>query len=225
MTAEALDKLEPVIFLDGFDEIAHKTHRQVVLQEIQELGGSLKSACVILTSRTGDFNYAIEGFAPLEIKALNDSQIRDFAQKWLSNGRDYDNFLNQLRKSPYLDTAIRPLTLAHLCAIYERIGRIPEKPKTIYRKIVSLLIEEWDEQRSVMRGSKYAAFESDRKFEFLANLAYILTVTIRRTVFDEQHLVSSYKRINENFSLPSNEARKVINEIESHTGLFIEQGY
>ena len=225
MTAEVLDKLEPVIFLDGFDEIAHKTHRQVVLQEIRELGSSLNAACIILTSRTGDFNYALEGFVPLEIKSLNDSQVKDFAQKWLSTRRDYDQFLNQLYKSPYLDTAIRPLTLAHLCAIYERIGRIPEKPKTIYRKIVNLLIDEWDEQRSVMRGSRYAAFESDRKFEFLANLAYILTVTIRRTVFDEQHLVSSYRRINENFSLPSNEARKVVNEIESHTGLFVEQGY
>ncbi len=45
-------------------------------------------------------------------------------------------FTEQIKKSPFADTAIRPLTIAHLCAIFERAGRIPDKPKTFYRKIV-----------------------------------------------------------------------------------------
>jgi hypothetical protein len=127
--------------------------------------------------------------------------------------------------SPFADAAIRPLTIAHLCAIYERAGRIPDKPKTVYRKIVNLLLEEWDEQRSVKRQSSYANFEVDRKFEFLTNLAYVLTTSARGAVFRKKDLINAYEKIHENFGLPLGEAAKVANELESHTGLFIQAGY
>lgn len=112
-----------------------------------------------------------------------------------------------------------------LCAIYERAGRIPKKPKTVYRKIVNLLLEEWDEQRSVVRNSKYSSFEVDRKMEFLANLAFHLTTKQRSTEFTRNDLLSAYKQIYQNFNLPKNEAVKVVEELESHTGLFVQAGH
>jgi predicted NACHT family NTPase len=67
--------------------------------------------------------------------------------KWIRDQSAAERFLVELSKSPYADTAMKPLLLAHLCAIYERIGAIPEQPKVVYRKIVALLLEEWDQER------------------------------------------------------------------------------
>ena len=222
---ELLEKLTPVIILDGFDEITHKKHRETVLSELREIGTTVEKACVILTSRTGDFKYSVEGFNHLEIKPLDDDQIETFALGWLGSKENGNLFLTQLNGSPFKDTAIRPLTISHLCAIFERIGRIPEKPKTVYRKVVNLLLEEWDEQRSVKRGSEYAAFESDRKFEFLSNLSYVLTASVRKTIFESNDLKNCYESIYQNYGLPKGESKKVANELESHTGLFIEAGF
>src|SRR5690606_8701661 len=100
-----------------------------------------------------------------------DAQIKVFIEKWLINKESVDKVYNEILLSPFKDTLSKPLTLAHLCAIYERYGRIPEKPKTLYKKIVTLLIEDWDNQRSIQRKSKYSNFDTDRKFDFLCNLS------------------------------------------------------
>lgn len=225
LLVEALEALAPLIILDGFDEISFASSKKSVLNELKELGTLLEKSCIILTSRSSDFKYNLDKFHNFELKPLDDQQIRTFAKNWLVSEVKADDFLKQLYDSPFKDTSIRPLTIAHLCAIYERNEKIPDKPKTVYRKVVTLLINEWDEQRSINRDSSYSKFEADRKFEFLSNLAYDMTIHVKKTIFDTNDLKNSYERFFENFGLPKGEAQKVANEIESHTGLFIEAGY
>lgn len=220
-----LEKLAPLIILDGFDEIVYKTYKEKILKEIKEIGLMLEKSCIIITSRSADFNYNLDKFDTFEISPLDENQISKFAYNWLEDEKKSKLFLTQLSNTPFKDTAIRPLTLAHLCAIFERIGSIPEKPKTVYKKVVNLLIEEWDEQRLLKRGSEYSSFESDRKFEFLSNLSYVLTTEIRKSIFDVDTLGNCYNKIYENYGLPQKEMKQVVNELESHTGLFIESGY
>jgi hypothetical protein len=124
----------------------------------------------------------------------------------------------------FADTAIKPLTLAHLCAIFERVHKIPEKPKSVYKKIVSLLLEEWDQQRSVQRISAYSNFEVDRKFEFLSDLAHSLTTLSKTSTFTRDDLLTSYLEIANNYVLPDTEAQSVVNELETHTGLIVQSG-
>ncbi len=141
----------------------------------------------------------------------------NFALKWLGNKSKAENLIKEIQNSPFADTAIRPLNLAHLCAIYERIGKIPDKPKTVYKKIINLLLEEWDEQRSVKRNSSYANFETDRKFEFLSNLSFMLTTSLNRSVFSSADLIKVYKKIHKDFGLEADEMKQVVNELETHT--------
>ena len=114
--------------------------------------------------------------------------------------------------------------MAHLCAIYERIGSIPDKPRTIYRKMINLLVEEWDQQRSANRVSRYAGFEVDRKYDFLCHLAYLLTIYKQTTVFSKSDLLDIYKLIYKNYNLLSDESQQVVSELESHTGLLLQSG-
>lgn len=220
-----IEKLNVLLIIEGFDELSYKKHREIVLSEITELANFLENSKLIVTSRTSDFNYNYENLNTYELCPLNNIQINSFAKKWLVDEVKVASFLKEIYKSPFIDAAVRPLTIAHLCAIYERVGKIPEKPKTVYKKIVNLLLEEWDEQRNVKRVSRYADFEIDRKFEFLTSIAYYLTVSSKRSLFSKSALENVYYKIYIDFDLERKDSKNVLEELESHTGLFIQAGY
>lgn len=220
-----LDELRPLVILDGFDELSTQSQKDISLQEIRELTRKLSKAKIIVTCRTGEFNYNIDRTKTFEIASLSEEQIFAFANKWILDSEKALAFVNDIRKSPFSDTTIKPLSLAHLCAIYERTGSIPDRPKTVYKKVVNLLLDEWDEQRSVKRISRYSQFECDRKAEFLNQLSFYLTTESRASVFSQQLLIEAYLAICSNFGLPENQCKIVANEIESHTGLILQTGY
>lgn len=225
IVVKLLNELGVLLLLDGLDELPTQAQRDIALHDIQVLVRQLDSSLLIVTSRTGEFTYHVEGAEHLEICPLDNDQIASFAKKWLRKEDEVQDFLAQLHRSPFVDTAIRPLALAHLCAFYMRAGKIPDKPKTLYHKIVHLLLADWDEQRSVVRASRYASFDPYRKFEFLCHLAYELTLNYGLTQFSSTHLVSVYQRICADYGLPEREQYEVSREIESHTGLLIEVGH
>lgn len=109
-----------------------------------------------------------------------------------------------------------------MCALFEKHGDIPDKPKTIYDKIVLLLLEDWSIQNSVERVSRYGAFGTDRKKEFLSTFAYHLIIQYNQYWFNKELLSEIYRMICADFELPINQGTKVINEIESHNGLIIQ---
>jgi hypothetical protein len=220
-----LDALRPLIILDGFDEYPKNSEKIALAREIRKLTAALSNAKIVVTCRTGEFNYSMDNSRAFEIANLKREQIETFASRWIGDKTETNRFISDLYNSPFADTAIKPLSLAHLCAIYERIGQIPDRPKTVYRKIVALLLEEWDQQNSVSRQSKYAKFEADRKFEFLSHLAFYLTTHTRRSVFSQSDFLGAYEQIYANFGLDPAEAKLVITEIESHTGLFLQSAY
>ncbi|WKA31797.1 NACHT domain-containing protein [Bradyrhizobium roseum] len=220
-----LNALKPLIILEGFDEYPNNSAMVEIANEIRKLTSALTSSKVVVTCRTGEFNYSLDNSRTFEIANLKREQIEMFASRWIGNEVDKNRFVSDLYSSPFADTAIKPLSLAHLCAIYERIGQIPDRPKTVYRKIVGLLLEEWDQQRSIRRQSKYAKFEADRKFEFLSHLAFYLTTQTRRSVFSQADFFGAYEQIHTNFGLDESETKLVVAEIESHTGLFLQSAY
>ncbi len=222
---EFLDKLNALIILDGFDELVNLQIKQSFLANLQELSQLLSISKFIVASRPSDFSLNINGFSVFEIAGFSPVQQVEYATKWFKNNDVAKQFINIIRKSPYSDLTQTPLIFAQLMAIYEHIGSIPDKPKTIYKKIVLLLLEEWDEQRNIKRFSRYGNFEIDRKFEFLCALAYNLTVNYRKRIYSKNELEQSYRSIADNFNLPRSEAKVVVNELENTTGLFVQTSY
>lgn len=219
-----IERMDVLIILDGFDEINNSDLKKEIIKNLSLITNSTTNSKFILTSRSADFNVHIENTNEYEICPLNEKQIEDFVKKWLNESKESTKLLTQLRKSPYWDTTMRPLTLAHLCALYERNKSIPDKPKTVYKKIISLLLEEWSIQRSIERKSRYSQFEVDRKMEFLSKFAFILTTEYQLSTFTETILESIYKSICSDFELPKNDSLVVQKEIESHNGLIIQVG-
>jgi hypothetical protein len=220
--ALALRELGVCLLLDGLDEAHHAALDQLI-DEIRTLLLRTDGYRIILTCRTGDFFYSLPNALIVEISPLSGEQVRKFGENWLGP-KKARGLIKQIRSNPYAGSEIRPLTLAQLCAIFERTGRVPEKPKSVYRMIVHLYVQDWDMQRAVKRPSRYANFELDRKQEFLEALAYVLTVRGARATFTHEELREAYGEVCGSFSLPERDAQKVAREIESHTGLVLESG-
>jgi hypothetical protein len=125
---------------------------------------------------------------------------------------------------PYQDIADRPLLLTQLLFIYKRYGYLPEQPNQIYKKVVALLLHEWDAERRIARTSKYSTFVPERKAAFLSALAYHLTFRIRQKTFSVDDLRRAYIAIREQFGLPFEEATQVASELETHTGIIVAAG-
>ncbi len=220
-----LNYTKPILVLDGFDELKDSNAKAIVLKELREFSRKLKNSKLVLSCRTGEFNYELEYSNTYEIAPLNDTQIELFVNKWINDKEKAKDFLNKVSNSPFADTSIKPLSLAHLCVIYKRIGNVPDQPKTIYSKVVKLLIEEWDEQRSIIRKSAFGSFQSDQKLEFLSHLAFYLTTTFQASTFTLVQFKTAYQDICADHGLPSEKSSEVVKELESHTGLFIESGF
>ncbi len=86
------------------------------------------------------------------------------------------------------------------------------------------MLQDWDEQRRVVRPSKYANFFVEEKLEFLSTLSFELTIEHKTVRFRPDQLEEIYRKIAPRFGLPAGEAAKVAREIETHTGIIVESG-
>ncbi|NVM87092.1 putative NACHT family NTPase [Variovorax sp. SG517] len=220
-----IDDLNAAILLDGFDELPSESLKANVEREIAYLLENLKNSKILITSRSSDFRYKFAELPKYEIAPLKREQIQVFAERWIQSKEKASDFLKKVFSSPFADAAMRPLTVAHLCAIYERIQDIPEKPKSVYRRVVQLLLEDWDSQRQIKRPSAYANFDTDRKFEVLAHLAYYLTADLHQLRFSHESLRKAYIDIHKDHGLPEAQGVQVVGELESHSGLILESGH
>jgi hypothetical protein len=214
---DILNKTSAILILDGLDEIKSE-FRDLIREEIVSLGRKMNASKIIVSFRSGEYVVNIEGFKILEICPLTAEQIVDIATKWLG---DATEFLKSLKALPYADIADRPILLTQLLFLYDRYGYLPEQPSNVYKRVIRLLLEEWDAQRNIIRLSKYAGFDPERKAEFLAALSYHLTYTLEEKRFTETDLLNAYQRVYDNFDLNGKEALQVVGEIQTHTGIIV----
>lgn len=220
-----LEESNILLLFDGFDEIPSNDFKKIIERDFDTLSLTLKKSRFIITSRNGEFKTKLTNTNTFEIRPLNDFQIRELAEKWLNNKRDADELFSKIKDSPYYDTTIRPLTLSHLCAIYERRKTIPSKPRYIYDLVIQLLLELWDEERGITRTSAYAEFYIEKKKEFLAHLSFCFSYELKSTIFSNDDIRKCYNKIYKMHNLPATQAKKIVNEIESHSGILIQNGY
>jgi hypothetical protein len=219
--ADLLNEAQAVVFIDGIDELRSSDDDRT-WQSIANLHGGMTNSKLIATCRTGDFILRMEGVRVSEIEPLTHHQMRQVALSWLP--QSYQEFLDVLSHLPYKDIATRPLFLCYLLAIYRNQKRLPELPRYVYKRIIVLAIEDWDKHQNLSRASRYAGFQPEQKFEFLASLSYQLTYQIRSTRFSHEDLVTAYQAICESFQLPPDQAVHVAHELEEHTGIIADSG-
>lgn len=214
-----------LLIADGFDEIPEIKLKKRIEKDFNLLALELNEARFILTSRSNDFQLILPRTDVYEICSLNDIQIKLLIGKWISSKKKSKELFEKIKSSPYYDTTMRPLTLSHLCAIYERKQTIPPKPRYIYDFVLNLLLEAWDQQRSIVRPSDYADFYIEKKKEFLSHLSFWLSFHLSKNIFNGDDIRKCYNKIHKSHNLPTSQAKKVVTELENHTGIFIQTGF
>jgi hypothetical protein len=212
-----------VLLIDGLDEL-DPLSRRVVESELRDLALAQGKHRLFLTCRTAEYKLNLKKVQPFTLLPLSSEKITAFAQQWLGVAKG-DDFLRAVASNPYAGTEVVPLTLAHLCAIYERDGALPPRPIDVYEAIVSMLLEQWDRERGVSRVSRYTDFIPRKKERFLQAVAFELALDGRKGGFRHDDLRRVYQRIQSAFGLPDEDEEAVILEVESHTGLILQTGY
>lgn len=212
-----LDEHRVLLILDGIDEI-RSNDIQPLIDSIDALGQNMNRAKIIATCRSGFVPY-ISGFSTYELSPLTSDQIKSIVKSWTDRPSD---FLKNIENKNYEDLVNRPLLLCQLIVLYNHRGELPDKSTTVYRKLIRLLIEDWDEKRGINRQSKYSGFDVDSKLDFLSSLAYHLNYMEKIRSFSEADLLEIYRLIHDQFGLPLKEAKDVAEELETHTGIIVE---
>lgn len=217
-----LAEIGALVLLDGLDETCRETRQRIEVDLEHLLEGSAQYRCIV-TCRTADYRRHFPRTTELVLQPLSRADVQEFAHRWL--GSHATRFVDAVYDSPFSGLEVLPLTVAHLSAVYMRTGSIPAKPRSVYRRVVRLLLEEWDEQRGIRRQSSYAGFDIDRKEAFLYRLAFELTIAGRRGSFSHADLRTAYERLHAYFDLPASQAEHVAREIESHSGIVLALGH
>ena len=212
---QIINETGALILIDGLDEVS-PNEQNLLEKSMSELALKLSNSKIIATCRSGSYTKFISRFNLCEVCPLTENQIENIINKWSTNPEE---FKNGLKKFPYHDTSNRPLFLNQLIILYNNYGYFPEEPSEVYKKIIDLMLRNWDSNRDVSRKSKYSVFNPDKKLLFLSATAYHLTYKIKSKVFTSKELVKVYEMICVKFSLPREEAVMVANEIESHSGI------
>jgi hypothetical protein len=215
------DRTGALILLDGLDEVEPAV-RSSVERDISALAEHSRTAHIIVTCRSGDYNAQLEQFNVLELSPLGKEQIARIARRWT---KEWRRFLASLAAQPFEDLASRPLFLCQLLVIFDQTGSIPDQPSDAVERVVRLALEEWDQQhKKQSRRSKYAKFDSAKKRDFLAALAFWFFYKVPRERFTTGLLELVYLELHARFELPADDARLVAVELETHTGIFVEVG-
>ena len=158
--AAVSNEMRTVVLLDGLDE-APLSLRQQIRSDIRDLRLHLSEAKLIITCRSGDYSETFEGFSLVELCPLHAEQVRLVVERWL--GDRAADFLTAVHALPYSDLTDRPLLLTQLMLLYQNLGRLPDRCKDVYGKIVNLLLEQWDKQQEISRRSRYAEFSLTKR--------------------------------------------------------------
>jgi len=212
-----IDDVGGLVIVDGIDEVPGRETRIHLTNAIARLRRLCGRAQIVCSSRSGD-QVHIEGLSIADLLPLTPTQVSGVLSR-----RDIDEvaFRKAIAETGMKDLTDRPLFLNHLITVFQNTGKLPERPVDLSGQLIRLLLHEWDEQRRIMRPTDYAMFDNEVKRDFLAEIAFRLTLQ-RRIVFSERDLLDSYRVIAPAFGLPENQGIKVIREIESHVGIIAE---
>lgn len=224
LVSELLEEKHALILIDGLDELPQSSFGRFYHQVLRLLN-ACDGSKFFITARSGSVSTAFEHCQTMWLKPLHHSQVAQLARNWLKRDELTQQFLTAVDATPYRDSLDRPLTVAHLCMIFQAYGEIPSPPVLIYQRIINLYLEDWDRERAIKRDSSYARFGPERKRQFLSAMAYELSERTGAAVITRPRLLEAYKYVHRKFTLPADEAVRVAEEIESHTGLLVRTSF
>lgn len=219
-----LENLQCVLFIDGIDEYTGTPSS--LLEDIESIANSCSTLKIIGTCRNGFIPTLPGQFKALQIEPLTTGEKEKIVQRWAKNP---DSTLAKISENYASDLVDRPLFLIQVVLLLDWHGFIPDKPSELYRRLMILVLELWDNQKgpseTVNRRSRYERFSPNYKLDFLSEFAYWLVKNDKIGVFNFDDFATFYGVACSKYDLPGYEVSFVLNELEAHTGFVVEAGY
>lgn len=223
---EIADANSILFLIDGFDEVQEEITKTALIDLLAKIALKCPDCNFIITSRETNSLGSFSNTFSYEINFFKDEQLNLFVDNWFTHSLEKGELLKiKLRNRPYFDTLCRPLTLAFICALFEKNNSdIPFKGTEIYLQIVDLLIDKWERENRIQRHSKYIGFSKEQKIRFLSEFSFKLTIPRGEKEFSKENLKTYLKPLLKKYKIPIDELDFLVEEIENHTGLFLEIG-
>jgi predicted NACHT family NTPase len=173
-----------LILLDGLDEIPEEDNAEIV-KKIRKLSEEYYKNQFIITCRIGTQQYRFEGFTDIEIADFDSSQIEAFVQKWFVKvGRNSTEqaqvkacqFMQKLQLSEnrhIRELAVSPLLLNLVCCVFQARSDFPARQVELYKQGLDILLNRWDQVRSIKRDSIDRDLSLPHKLKLLSQIAAI----------------------------------------------------
>jgi predicted NACHT family NTPase len=157
-----LKQSQCLIMLDGLDEIADESERQLVSKWVDSQMEQYPDTPFILTSRPLGYEHAKleQPVTVLEVQPLTQEQVQKFVHNWYleteiesqRNSKDlgvYDDAIsraNDLVKrirdsAPLVSMSVNPLLLTMITTVHRRGSALPGKRVELYKEICQILLE------------------------------------------------------------------------------------
>lgn len=183
-----LERGHCLVLLDGLDEVADNSMRQLVVAWVQRQLIAQSSNRFVLTSRPyGYRDHPLEGVTVLDVQAFTLEQVGRFVENWyLANefkswGKDdlsvqlhahegTRDLLQRLRQAPaLLALAVNPLLLTMIATVHRYRSSLPGKRVDLYAEICEVFLGKRYEARGITQDLSPA-----QKQQVLQSLAYAL---------------------------------------------------
>lgn len=159
--------------LDEWPDLSGYHHQGVSLLR-ETFPARFYSNQFVITCRIAASEYTFTNFKEVEIADFDDTQIKDFAEKWFWSYSSIEgsNFLLKLSANPRVrELASNPLLLTLLCLIFQEYSDFPINRADLYQEGISLLLKKWDAKRNIDRGNVYERLYMPRKEDLLSRIA------------------------------------------------------
>lgn len=179
-----------LILLDSLDEIPEDDRPEIV-KKIRKFSEDYYKNQFIITCRIGTAEYQFDSFTDIEIADFDFSQIEAYVQKWFVNvGRNSilkgkvlaTKFIQKLQLSEnrqIRELASTPLLLNMVCCAFQARSDFPAKGVELYKQALVILLNRWDEVRSIKRDKIYHLSLPDK----LKLLTHIATISFNQKLY------------------------------------------
>jgi len=217
--------------LDEWPDLSGYHHQGVSLLR-ETFPARFYSNHFVITCRIAASEYTFTNFKEVEIADFDDTQIKDFAEKWFWSYSSIEgsNFLLKLSANPRVrELASNPLLLTLLCLIFQEYADFPVNRADLYQEGISLLLKKWDAKRNINRDNAYENLYLSRKEDLLSRIAMSTFVKgdyffMQRTA--EQYILEYIQNLPDASSDLGSlqlDSEAILKSIEAQHGLLVER--
>jgi hypothetical protein len=162
-----LEKVSPILFLDGFDELA-SDKRSEVIEELERLSAEMPKIAFLLTSRR---NHDVESFHSIPevaLMPLSQAEVRSLVIKLEDELEESEQFLSELSGlyDKYSTFLSNPLLVNMMLVSYEDRKSIPVNMYTFYEQTFEALFERHDLRKKGYKRQRYTDFDISDMLKF-----------------------------------------------------------